>query len=173
MSDIPQTAAPTGGVTYQTTVLTPTMVETLIKDDSPAILYDSENVQLWQFLGVDIPVADIREWDFKNIEDMIDLAFLNMLENYPESQHERVFVVEYENMEVNGETKLVPVRKMKAIELWHAVRAKVYVKMCRARNGFTMRGLTESRQFLKEETNAPMFPTMPVQAKKKKRWGIF
>lgn len=170
MTDLqPTSSQASSGTIYQTAVLTPDLISSLIMDDSPQILDN----KFWQFLGVDIPVADIKEWDFKNILDFVDLEFINWLMNYPEELWESLAIVEYED--VNG--KLVPKRYYNLIELWDSVRAKVYLKMCRAREGFTLKAVTESKTFIDERLRTMQHPLQPINAdgtiKKKKRWGLF
>lgn len=155
-----------GSVTYQTAVLNPSLVETMVIDDSPQILWN----KFWAFLGVDIPIADIKEWDFKNILDFVDIAVFEILEEYPEEQWENVVIIEYETSTENGKTVKTPIRAFKVSTLQNLLRAKTYLKMCRAREGFTLKSLTESRSFIEEKTNAPMM-SMPTQQPQEKKGG--
>lgn len=185
-------------VVYQTTVLTPDMVQTMIMDDSPDVIFN----KLWQFFGVDIPVADIKPFDFKNVLDFVDLAFVNMLQEHPEKDWENIAIVEIEmklvktmvckkcgiKYEFDEKLKNCPEckkpveeaeesvenikRGWKVIELWDAVRAKVYLKMCRAREGFNLRQLTEKRSFLEERVHGvPMPAGLPQEPQEKKKGG--
>ena len=153
---------------YQTTVLTPNMVQALIMDDSPDMLFN----KFWAFLGVDIPVADIQPWDFKNILDSVDLIFINMLQEYPESEWEKVVIAEYENQIIDGATVQVLVKAYKVVELWDAMRGKIYVKMCRAREGFTLKQLTESRSYVSEELHTNSVTTQQGPTNKS-RWRFW
>lgn len=137
---------------YQTAVLTPELVNTLVRDDSPPIL--SEN--FWTFLGVDIPVSVILSFDFKNILDMVDLEFINMLEEYPEDEWENVAIVEYQERIITTEDgekikKMIPVKAYNLIETWQKMHDKTYLKMCRAREGFTLKRLTENRSIIEQD----------------------
>lgn len=158
---------------YQTAVLTPDLVSTLVVDDSPDILFD----RFWAFFGVDIPVAMIMPWDFQNILDFVDISVYDYMQDWPESEWENVAIVQYEERDVNGERKMVAVRAYKIIETWNTIRAKMYMKMCRAREGFTLRQLTESKSFVEERLHnmSPMnmqgVPQMQEQGKS--RWKLW
>lgn len=166
---------------YQTAVLTPDLVNTLVTDDSPNVLFD----KFWAFFGVDIPVSVIYPWDFQNILDMVDINVYNYMQDYKEEDWEDVAIVEYQEMEVeeNEQTvrKMVPVRAYKIIETWESMKAKIYMKMCRAREGFTLRQLTESKSTSTIEerlhsttAQAPMNMQGGIQyPRKQSRWKVW
>ncbi len=143
----------------------------MVIDDSPDVFYE----KFWAFLGVDIPVAYIEPWDFINILDMIDIKFLNILEQYPEDEWDRVAVIEYEKKIINNTLKLIPKRIYLVTELWDDVRAKVYNKMCRARGGFTLNALTEQRTKTKVEEVTSMEKSKSAsknQQREKEKWSM-
>lgn len=155
-------------IIYQTAVLNPQLVEAMVYDDSPPALTD----EFWQFLGIDIPVADIKPWDFKNILDMVDLAFAYQLYQYPEEKWDKIMIVEMVKDPETGEKKISRVWQL--TKVWNDIRTKVYLKMCRARNGFTLDSLTKSKQELIEHSNVPFMPTgMPqINTQEKKGWKV-
>lgn len=161
-----------GQIIYQTATLTPNLINTLVRDDSPDIFYE----KLWQFLGVDIPVAFIEPWDFENILDMVDVAFLDMLEQYPENEWDTVAVVEYNKIKTENGFEMTPKNAYLIIDLWHAVSAKIYTKMCRARGGFTLKALTEQRSKMEQtiQDNRPLMvqPMGGSPQKKKSGWSM-
>lgn len=163
-----------GSTTYQLTTLTPGLADTLIKDDSPDIIQG----ELWQFLNTDISTANLTNIDVLNIMDMVDIAFCNLINGLPEDRwHEyQIKEVTWDADPKTGElipinTKLYPIT-----ELWDALRAKVYIKCCNARDGFLMRVLTEQRSFMRQEYNEQgtnrFIPGagMPLQETEKKGW---
>jgi len=155
-------------IIYQTAVLNPQIVESMVYDDSPPVLTDS----FWQFLGIDIPIADIKPWDFRNILDMVDLTFAYHLFQYPEEEWEKVMIVEMEKDKSTGEIRII--RAWNLARVWNDIRTKVYLKMCRARDGFTLNALTTSRQEITEKTNMPFAPAVPEpqQFEAKKGWRV-
>lgn len=157
---------------YQTATLTPNLINTLVRDDSPDLLYD----KLWQFLGVDIPVAFIEPWDFENILDMVDVAFLDMMEQYPESEWDTVAIVEYSKVKTGKGFKMIPKNAYLLVDLWHAVSSKIYTKMCRARGGFTLKAITEQRSKIDQtiQDNRPLMvqPVGGSPQEKKSGWSV-
>lgn len=158
------------GVTYQAQLLTPELAQLLIIDDSP----NKISGEFWEFLGVDIPVADIKPWDFWNILDFIDIDILNLLEDYPESEWESVAIVEYEEYkdETTGEITKTAVRAFPIKRIWDKLRAKAYVKMCRARDGITLKSMTTSTSVI-DQNVVQKSSTQEVGVNKEKRgWKI-
>ena len=152
---------------YQMSVLNASLVESLVKDDSPEMI---EN-WLWSVFGVDIPVADIKDYDFKNILDMVDIELVNKLQNEAETNWDNLAVVEYVIDPETFEPK--PVRYFLINDLWDSIRLKVYIKMCRSRDGMTFKGLTENRTISDTRFGGNMIPqgyapavTPPTQSKK-------
>lgn len=162
---------------YQTTGLSPDIVDKMVIDDSPTILFD----EFWPFLGVDIPVADIREVDFKTILLQVRRQIINILGRYPEDKWDKIKIIEYELtaqlddsgnvvMKTTGEgdnikTEPVYVRVPKhtynLVELLDSLEAKVYAKLCRARNGFTLNALTVERSHARQDVNDNRPMVMP------------
>lgn len=174
----------TGQKTYQITSLSPDVIDRIVVDDSPTILYD----EFWAFLGVDIPIANIQEHDFKIIRLMVRRQILNILERYKEDEWDKIMIVEYEyipqkdddgNLVMNGD-KPVLIKRQKAVyrlvELINSLDSKVYVKLCRARDGFTLNSLTVERQQIKQDVsdNRPVIlPQQPLQQQEQgNTWGI-
>ena len=146
-------------IIYQTTVLNKDLVETLIVDDSPNVLWH----KFWEFMGIDLPVAFIEPWDFENILDMVDIAFLNIIEQHPENNWDSVAILEKSrNITKDGQVIETLKHTYLIFPLWDSVRAKVYNKMCRARGGFTLRAITESRSKIEQNINdnSPRTPEM-------------
>lgn len=132
--------------------------------------------QFWEFQDLDIRVADIKSFDFQNVLDMIDLAVYMELFQKEEKDWSGVRFQETERVMLKTEKgdKLVDVvtLDMPIDQLQQALKAKMYQKMCSAREGFAFRQLTESHtsQELKgypQEQN-PLQPT-PQGDKKKMR----
>jgi len=141
------------------------IMERLTKDDSPDIF----NNWFWEFLGVDVQNADIKPWDFKNVLDMVDIAFINILNDFKEDEWENVSIVAYnENRQ--------PVYAYHVTKLWDMIRAKMYLKMCRAREGFMLKQLTEKKSKTEQELRG--YPGVPApvtqggqpQEKQKEGW---
>ena len=80
-------------VVYQTTTLTPGIVETMIMDDSPEMIFNN----FWAFLGIDIPIADIQPWDFENVLDRVQQICIEILEEYPEEMWDKLEIIQYKN----------------------------------------------------------------------------
>lgn len=162
------------GTTYNLVTLTPGLADVVMRDASPEVIQG----ELWQFLNTDISTANLTDVDFLNILDMVDIAFCNLINGLPEDRwHE--FRIKETIWDTNALGKLVPLtEKIYPItELWDAIRAKVYIKCCKARNGFLMRVLTEQRTFQEyAERGVMRFPgmaPMPGQAQEKKGgWGV-
>jgi hypothetical protein len=168
---------------YQTSILNPGVIQNLIHDDSPIVVGD----EFWEFLGVEIPVSDIKDYDFHTILTLVEERFLDILEKYPESEWDKVQVVQYGNRVVEKETiedgqkvihrtvERVPARIYNLLELWKQIHIKVRLKMYRAREGFTLDRLTTTRSFVKEESNLPQMG-MPYEQKgmeENKGWKLF
>jgi hypothetical protein len=164
---------------YQTTGLSPDIVDKMVVDDSPTVLFD----EFWPFLGVDIPVANIEPADFKIILLQVRRQILNILERYPENKWDKIKIVEWELQAATdkngnvimktigeGENKRqepVYVKKPKMVyylvELLNSMDAKVFGKLCRARGGFTLNALTVERSHAKQDVNDSRPVVMPVQ----------
>ena len=162
----------TGAITYQSQLLTPELTKVLIMDDSP----DKISKEFWEFLGVDLPIADIKKWDFWNILDFIDIDILNLLEDYPESEWENVAIVEYTESQ-DAETKQIPriaVRAFPIKRIWDKLRTKAYVKMCRAREGITLKSMTTNTSIIDQNIRGmPAQPTQEMGVTQDKRgWKI-
>lgn len=164
-----------GGTTYQLVTLTPGLADKVLVDQSPDILQG----EIWQFLNTDLTTANLTEIDILNIMDMVDIAFCNVINGLSEDKwHE--YQVKEVTWDTDPEGNLIPVNEKiyPITELWDAVRAKVYIKCCNARNGFLMRVLTEQRSLMRqeyEERGVNRFPGMPMPGQEetgKKRWGI-
>lgn len=163
-------------VTYQMSTLTPGLSDTLLKDDSPQILQS----EIWQFLTIDLATANLTEVDFLNILDMVDISFTNLLLGIPEDEWGDYKVTEtIWDKDPNDPTNIIPIsrREFPLTELWDAVRAKVYIKATKARDGFMMRILTENRSRIEQsyqELGIPRPPVlMPGQGQPQgKKWGI-
>lgn len=167
---------------YATAVLTPGVIQNMIHDDSPVFIGE----EFWEFLGVEIPISDIRDHDFLTVLRLVNKRFYNILEKYPEEEWDQIQVVEYKNKVsqrekivneekiVTREVERVPIRAFNLLELWDALETKVRFKMYRAREGFTLDRLTTSRSFVKEESNIPVagypVPGQPYQTGEKKGW---
>lgn len=149
--------------TYQMVTLTPDLARETLKDESPQVLQD----EIWQFLNTDLHTANLTEIDFLNILDMVDIAFSNMLNGLPEDQwHE--FKIREVRWKKNAEGDIVPetVKEYSITELWDAVRAKVYIKCCGARDGFLMKVLTENRSRIQQSYEGREVQGPLVQQKK-------
>lgn len=158
------------GITYQPAVLPASVVDTLIKDDS---IDELENY-LWEFIGVDIQNANIKEWDFQNVLDMVDIAFINMKAEFKEKDWNDLAIVKYKIIRHNdGTITKVPLRSFTIAKMWDAMRTKAYLKMCRSRDGFMLRQLTENRGSLEQKVSGSLQPIQPEeQEKKKSRWRL-
>lgn len=160
---------PTSTTTYQMVTLTPDLARETLKDESPQILQD----EIWQFLNTDLHTAALTEVDFANIMDMVDIAFSNMLNGLPEDRwHE--FKIKETTWAKDESGQLVPVtvKEFSIVELWDAVRAKVYIKCCGSRDGFLLRTLTENRSSISQlyEERGRLLPGMPIPQENKSRW---
>lgn len=161
--------------TYQLTTLTPGLADAVIKDDSPTILQG----EIWQFLNVDISTANLTEVDILNIMDMVDIAFCNLINGLSEDLwHEfRIKETTWAKDQKTGKVVTIDEKIYPITELWDAVRAKVYIKCCKARGGFLMRVLTENRSSISqryEEAGVMRMPGYPAPAQsqdKKGSWG--
>lgn len=129
-------------MTYQSQLLTPELTKVLIIDDSP----EKIGKEFWEFLGVGITMADIKKWDFWNMLDFLDIDILNLLEEYPESDWENVAIVEYTEYQEEGTGKIIrtAVRAFPVKRVWDKLRAKLYIMLCRAREGITLKSMTTS-----------------------------
>jgi len=163
-----------GGVTYQMVTLTPGLADTLIKDDSPDILQQ----EIWQFLSLDISAANLSYVDMLNILDYVDIAFCNFLCGIQEGDWDKFKIEEVtwakDPADPTGK-KLIKVNAKSYVitELWDAIRAKVYIKCCKSRDGFLMRQLTESRSQISQDIRQQGGFGYPMpQQENKKRWGI-
>lgn len=152
---------------YQTTAMSPDIVDKIVIDDSPTILFD----EFWPFLGVDIPVANIQKSDFKIILLQVRRQILNILERYPEEMWDKIQIIEYElavKQDADGNVVMrtvgtgdnerqepvyikVPKHKYNLVELMNGLDSKVYAKLCRGRDGFTMNALTVERAHTKQD----------------------
>ncbi len=162
-------------VTYQMSTLTPGLSDALLRDDSPQVLQGA----IWQFLTIDLSTANLTEVDFLNILDMVDISFANLLLGIPEDQWGEYKITETTwERDPNDPDKVIPVTSQEypLTELWDAIKAKVYIKATRARDGFMMRILTENRSKVEQsyqEIGVPRIGPMPGQEQAKgKRWGI-
>ena len=177
-------ASGSSGITYQTAVLTPGIIQEIIQDDSPMKL----TAEFWEFLGVEIPISDIRDYDFNTILLLVNQRFYNILERYPENKWDDIQIVEYEDnvketteKGENGEEvtyrtiEKIVARAWNLLEVWGSIETKVRLKMYRARDGFTLDRLTTSRSFVKEESNIPqMYPSQAPQSQGNKGgWRFF
>lgn len=161
---------------YQVSAITQPIAETIIKDDSP----ESVASTYWSILGIDIPISDIKDFDFDNILDFVVVEVVNQLRDNKEEIWDKLAIIEWKKVK-NPETQkmeMVIKNRYPLINLLDSVRFKAYVKMCRAREGFTFGGLTETRQKIRRELTGSMVeqgysqmqPTAnPPQGK---RWGI-
>lgn len=160
-------------VTYQMVTLTPGLADTLIKDDSPDIL----QTEIWQFLSLDISAANLSYVDMLNILDYVDIAFCNFLCGIAENDWDK-FKIEEVTWAKNPEDPKNPIKVSSKVyvitELWDAIRAKVYIKCCKSRDGFLMRQLTESRSQISQDIRQQQsgFGGYPPQQENKKHWGI-
>jgi len=164
---------------YQTTGLSPDIVDKMVIDDSPTILFD----EFWPFLGVDIPIANIQPADFKIILLQVRRQILNILERYPENKWDKIQIIDYElqpKMDRNGNVvtrqigtgenaRIEPVyvkqpkHVYNLVELLNSMDAKVFAKLCRARDGFTLNALTVERSQAKQDINDNRPMVMPQQ----------
>jgi len=164
---------------YQMTALSPDIVDKIVIDDSPTILFD----EFWPFLGVDIPVANIQPTDFKIILLQVRRQILNILERYSESKWDEIKIVEYElaaqldkqgNVVMRtigtGETARqepvyvkMPKHVYNLVELLNSLDSKVYAKLCRAREGFTLNALTIDRSHSRQDVNDNRPVMLPQQ----------
>lgn len=164
---------------YQTTGLSPDIVDKMVVDDSPQILWN----EFWPFLGVDIPVANIEPADFKIILLQVRRQILNILERYPESKWDKIKIIEWELQAAededghvimrtigegeNSRQEPVYVKKPKMVyylvELLNSLDAKVFAKLCRARGGFTLNAMTVERSHTRQDVNDNRPMVMPVQ----------
>lgn len=168
------------GTVYQTATIPGNVLEKLIVDDSPGIFMN----KFWEFLGVDIRIADIKPWDFDNVLDMVDVAFVNILMEFPETEWNKVVMVEYKRIAVIDPNnpknvlgfKMEPSRAYHISKLWDAMRAKIYLKMCGAREGFDFKQITENRSMSEMKgypTASPVMPQgQPMPQKQGSRWKI-
>ena len=183
---------------YQTTSMTPDVIDRIVVDDSPAVLFD----EFWAFMGSNIPVANIKEHDFKIILLMVRRQILNILERYPESKWDKIKVIEYEmaprtdkqgnivmkqtkmkNADGEEEIKEEPIYEKHIkhsyllVELLNSLHSKVYLKLCQGREGFTLDALTMERSQVKQDLteSRPMVvaqqPTGPAQ-QSEGGWGL-
>lgn len=161
-----------GQVSYQTAVLPSTVLENLTVDDTPELFYN----HFWEFMGVDIQNAYIYPWDFDNILDMVDLAFSNFLQEFKEDLWDKVLIVAYKTeTHEDGTEEKIAVHAYHVSKLWDMLRAKMYFKMCRSREGFALKQITESKGTLSQlqriEGGQPI-PAMPGQQQKEGRWRL-
>lgn len=132
------------GVSYQTAILPQTVLEQLTVDDTPDLFYN----YFWEFMGVDIQNANIMPWDFDNILDMIDIKVCEILQEYPEESWDDVVIVKYKKRIQTGRIIKEPIYAFHLTILWSSMKAKAYLKMCRAREGFALRQITETKGHL-------------------------
>lgn len=159
---------------YQTIALSPDIIDKTIVDDSPLILFD----EFWPFMGVDIPLANIKELDFKIIRLMARQIALDILERVGEEDWDKAQIIEYELVKTkNGvEKKIKNIHRV--VELLNKIDTKVYLKLCRAREGFTLNALTVQRSQIQQniENRSIPIPTKPegetTTQKKKSGWGL-
>ena len=178
------------GKVYLTTSLQPDTIDRIVKDDSPAILFS----EFWPFLGVDIPIANLKEHDFRRILLKVRRQILNILERYPEDEWDNIIIVEKELVpKTDGEGNILidrsdpekPVPIMvervattyRILELLNSLDAKVDIKMCRARDGFTFNGMTVERQHIRQDVNdnRPLVMSAPQsqgETEKVSGWGL-
>lgn len=160
-------------ITYQAVTLPPNVMERITLDDSPESFYD----WFWEFMGVDIQNADIKAWDFQNALDMVDIAFSNILQDFKETDWQNVVIAKFEQRpKSDGTVENIVIMAYHVSKLWDMVRAKVYFKLCRARDGFTLRQITESKSEIKQHQTMAGYPAMgvpmPMQGQQNKRWGL-
>lgn len=161
------------------TSLSPDVVDRIVVDDSPTILFD----EFWPFLGVDIPIANIEPTDFRIILLQVRRQILNILERYPESKWDEIQIIEYElqakldekgkvvmHTKGQGDNKKlepvyvkVPKQKYRLVELMNSLESKVYAKLCRARGGFTLNAMTIERSHMRQDVNDNRPVVMPQQ----------
>ena len=162
----------TGDITYQAMSMPQDIMQKITSDDSPDIFFN----WFWEFMGIDIQNANIQAWDFENILDMIDIAFANILGEYKESDWKDLIITKVESVQIDGKIQDRVVMAYHISKLWDMVRAKVYTKMTRAREGFTLRQITESKSEVKQHQTMSGYPQpmgMPmVNPEKKKGWRI-
>jgi len=131
-----------GGITYQIATLTPGLADVMVKDASPQVLQDAFH----EFLNADISAANLSYIDTQTLRDMVNRSIMNFLNGIPESEWDKVKIQEIIwDKDKNG--KLIPIvqKEYNINELWDAIDTKVFVKCCKAKDGFLMRTLTESR----------------------------
>ena len=162
---------------YQVTNLSPDLIDRVVIDDSPKILFD----EFWPFMGVDIPIANIQEHDFKIIRLMARRQILNILERYCEKDWDKIAVIEYELVPKTGadgkiiidnsnpdkpkaEYERKEVRRYLIVELINSLDAKLYTKLCRAKEGFTLNALTVDRTQIRQDVsdNRPVVMAPPI-----------
>lgn len=154
-----------GQVQFQAAVLPDQVLEKLTIDDTPDLFYN----YFWEFMGVDIQNADIKPWDFENVLDMVDIAFCEILEEFAEETWDKVVVIAYKTyLDKDGKQIVKEAQHAYHVSrLWSSLRAKLYVKMCRAREGFALKQLTESKGHLSQHQKIEgLNPGMDHQEKK-------
>lgn len=159
-------------VSYQTAVMPESVIQKLTIDDSPDMFYNF----FWEFMGVDIQNAYIHPWDFENILDMVDIKLCELFQEYPEELWDNIVLIKYITYIEGDRIKRKIEHVFQLSILWSSMRAKMYVKMCRAREGFALRQLTESRSTSKYEGMNPMMPyagEYPQQQERKtSKWRL-
>jgi len=161
------------GVSYQAAILPESILQGLAIDDTPDIFFN----YFWEFMGVDIQNAYIEPWDFDNILDMIDIKVCEILQEYPEEEWDKIVIVQYKTYadKAKGGFVKVPIHAFHFTILWSAMKTKVYVKMCRARQGFALRQITETKGSIYQTSKYE--GTMPglrdyEQQEQKKGWKL-
>jgi len=126
-----------GNVTYQIVQNPLSNVDKIIIETAPHVIKD----KLWAFMGVDIQLADVQEYDFDNLLDMVDIKFLNMLKEVPERKWNDMFLsIKYRNREGVNSDYIISI-----MQLWSDAKAKIYQHAMRGRGGFTMNAVSRSR----------------------------
>lgn len=147
--------------TYQLTALTTGLAERLLQDGSPKTVLN----ELWQFLSTDLMTANLTDVDILNVMDMVDIAFVNMLTGLPEDLWSdfRIKETVWDKDPTTGKMIAVQVRDYHIVELWDAIRAKVYIKCTNARGGHLIHTLTEQniKQLYEERGTGPQAPGKP------------
>jgi len=132
-------------------------IKKLVSDDSPLGVQN----EFWSPLGIDIPLADMREEDFKKVRLMTDLLFLYKQREVPQQYWDQMKV--HETFTQNGETRHIT---QSYNSLWPALTLKIFLKMKRAVDALNLKQFTENRTLstsILEERN---------QQQKKKKWGL-
>lgn len=152
-----------GGVTYQIATLTPGLAEVMVKDASPQILQEAFH----EFLNADMSSANLSYIDSQTMRDMVNRSIMNFLSGIPEDQWDKVKIQEvvWDKDPKTGKPIPIVQKEYNINELWDAIDTKVFVKCCKAKDGFLMRTLTESKSSVNQVYEQRGVPGVPQEQK--------